>query len=56
MTVAAAAPRAMLHGRPDYNDDIIRQFAIATVVWALIGMLAGVFLASELSSSISINI
>jgi cytochrome c oxidase cbb3-type subunit 1 len=31
-----------------YNDDVVRQFAIMTVVWAIVGMLVGVFIAAEL--------
>jgi len=31
-----------------YNDDVIRQFTIMTVVWGVVGMLVGVWLAAEL--------
>jgi cytochrome c oxidase cbb3-type subunit 1 len=31
-----------------YNDQVVRQFAIMTVVWGLIGMLVGVVLAAQL--------
>jgi len=31
-----------------YNDDVVRQFAIMTVVWAIVGMLVGVFIAAQL--------
>ncbi len=33
----------------EFNDKIVRQFLIATIVWGLVGMLAGVFIASELN-------
>jgi len=31
-----------------YNDVVVRQFAVMTVVWAIVGMAVGVFIASEL--------
>jgi cytochrome c oxidase cbb3-type subunit 1 len=31
-----------------YNDRIVRQFAAATVVWGIVGMLVGVFIAAQL--------
>ncbi|PTX95529.1 cytochrome-c oxidase, cbb3-type subunit I [Opitutus sp. ER46] len=33
----------------EFNDRIVRQFVIATIVWAVVGMLAGVFIASQLN-------
>ena len=33
----------------NYNYKIVRQFAIATVVWGVIGMAAGVFIAAQLT-------
>ncbi|MDH4456119.1 MAG: cbb3-type cytochrome c oxidase subunit I, partial [Candidatus Methylopumilus sp.] len=32
-----------------YNYDVIRKFAIMTLVWAVVGMLAGLYIASELA-------
>ncbi len=32
-----------------YNDKIVRQFAIATVVWGVVGMLVGVFIAAQMA-------
>src|SRR5574337_969239 len=32
-----------------YNDKVVRQFAIMTVVWGIVGMLVGVFIAAELT-------
>jgi len=31
-----------------YNDKVVRQFTIMTVVWGVVGMLVGVFLAAQL--------
>ena len=31
-----------------YNYKVVRQFAITTVVWGVVGMLVGVFIAAEL--------
>src|SRR5437762_4594615 len=31
-----------------YNYKVVRQFAIMTVVWGVVGMLVGVFIAAEL--------
>ncbi|WP_440995305.1 cytochrome-c oxidase, cbb3-type subunit I [Arhodomonas sp. SL1] len=33
---------------PAYNDKVVRQFAIATVVWGVVGMLVGVFIAAQM--------
>jgi cytochrome c oxidase cbb3-type subunit 1 len=35
--------------RATYNDWVVRQFATMTVVWGVVGMLVGVFIASELA-------
>jgi cytochrome c oxidase cbb3-type subunit I len=32
-----------------YNEDVIRQFVIATVFWGVVGFAAGVFIALELA-------
>ena len=31
-----------------YNDTVVRQFAIMTVIWAIVGMTVGVFIAAQL--------
>jgi cytochrome c oxidase cbb3-type subunit 1 len=31
-----------------YNDKVVMQFAIATVIWGIVGMLVGVFIAAQL--------
>ena len=33
----------------NYNYRIVKQFAIATVVWGVVGMLVGVFIAAQLT-------
>ena len=35
-------------GAIEYNDKVVRQFAVMTVVWGVVGMLVGVIIASEL--------
>jgi cytochrome c oxidase cbb3-type subunit 1 len=37
-----------LDTKAQYNDTVVRQFAIMTVVWGIVGMLAGVFIAAQL--------
>ena len=32
----------------EYNDTVVRQFAVMTVVWGVVGMLVGVIIAAEL--------
>src|SRR5690606_41806767 len=50
-TAAAIAPSA---GPADsatrgyYNDKVVLQFAVATVVWGIVGMLVGVVIAAQL--------
>ena len=33
----------------EYNDKIVRQFMLASIIWGVVGMLAGVIIASQLS-------
>ena len=33
----------------NYNYKVVKQFAIATVVWGVVGMLVGVFIAAQLA-------
>ncbi len=37
-----------MENRETYNDTVVRQFAIMTVVWGVVGMLVGVLLAAQL--------
>ena len=32
-----------------YNDRVVRQFAIMTIVWGVVGMLVGVIIAAQLA-------
>ncbi len=32
-----------------YNDTVVRQFAIMTIVWGIVGMLVGVYIAAEMT-------
>jgi len=32
----------------DYNDTVVRQFAIMTIIWGIVGMAVGVLIAAEL--------
>src|SRR5579871_4289896 len=34
---------------PDYNEDIVKKFLIASVFWAIIAFLVGVYIATELA-------
>src|SRR5262245_33973404 len=36
------------HMSETYNDKVVRQFAIMTVVWGIVGMAVGVFIAAQL--------
>ena len=38
----------MQNGRETYNYAVVRQFAIMTVVWGVVGMLVGVIIAAQL--------
>ncbi|MGV6807601.1 MAG: cytochrome-c oxidase, cbb3-type subunit I [bacterium] len=39
---------AIAGAQPDYNIKVVKQFAIMTVVWGIVGMLVGVIIAAEL--------
>ena len=32
----------------NYNDTVVRRFAIMTIIWAIVGMAVGVMIAAEL--------
>lgn len=38
-----------MHEHPAYNYQVVRQFAVMTVIWGVIGMLVGVIIASQLA-------
>ena len=33
----------------EFNDKVVRQFLLATLVWGIVGMLVGVLVASQLN-------
>jgi cytochrome c oxidase cbb3-type subunit I len=41
--LASAAPVVT-----EYNDDVVRQFSIMTIVWGIVGMAVGAFIAAQL--------
>ena len=42
------SPERAITREATYNYTVVRQFAIATVVWGIVGMAAGVFIAAQL--------
>ena len=55
MTLQQSATVAEARGVPAsgaldgfYNDKVVRQFAVATVVWGIVGMAVGAFIAAQL--------
>ncbi|HFC29983.1 MAG TPA: cytochrome-c oxidase, cbb3-type subunit I [Oceanospirillales bacterium] len=35
--------------KTNFNDELVKKFAVATIVWGIIGMLVGVFIAAEMA-------
>jgi cytochrome c oxidase cbb3-type subunit 1 len=48
MTTSIAATAAPARDRGSYNDKVVMQFAVMTVVWGIVGMAVGVFIAAQL--------
>ncbi len=48
LPAGAALPIAGTEARATYNDKVVRQFAIMTVVWGIVGMAVGAFIAAQL--------
>ena len=50
ISAAASSPRPDAAVRPaePYNDTVVRQFTIMTVVWGIVGMAVGVLIAAQL--------
>jgi cytochrome c oxidase cbb3-type subunit 1 len=48
MATAAAATLGTTAKADAYNDKVVRQFTIMTVVWGVVGMLVGVIIAAQL--------
>jgi cytochrome c oxidase cbb3-type subunit I len=42
-------PDAITEDREQYSDDVVRLFALAAVLWGVVGMLVGVFIAAQLA-------
>ena len=34
---------------PNYNDDIVKKFTLATIFWGIVGFLAGIFIAAQMA-------
>src|SRR5688572_17595836 len=48
LPASAALPYAATEARATYNDKVVRQFTIMTVVWGIVGMAVGVLIAAQL--------
>jgi cytochrome c oxidase cbb3-type subunit I len=46
MNTPSTAPR---HAQDEYSDDVVRWFALAAVVWGVVGMAVGLFIAAQLA-------
>jgi cytochrome c oxidase cbb3-type subunit 1 len=46
--VVASAPATQAPSVTTYNDTVVRQFAVMTVVWGIVGMAVGVLIAAQL--------
>jgi cytochrome c oxidase cbb3-type subunit 1 len=46
--VVASAPATQAPPVTTYNDKVVRQFAVMTVVWGIVGMAVGVLIAAQL--------
>src|SRR5512132_2115098 len=49
LTADARALPTSAPPRADFTDDAVRLFAYASVVWGVVGMLVGVFIAAQLT-------
>jgi cytochrome c oxidase cbb3-type subunit I len=50
MNKTITPPSDAITEQPDqYSDDVVRLFALAAVVWGVVGMLVGVFIAAQLA-------
>jgi cytochrome c oxidase cbb3-type subunit 1 len=43
-----STPAGVAYGAETYNYNVVRQFAVMTVVWGVVGMLVGVIIAAQL--------
>ena len=49
MPLTSSVPADSLPGSATYNDTIVRQFALAAVIWGVVSMLVGVFIAAQMA-------
>jgi cytochrome c oxidase cbb3-type subunit I len=49
MPLTSSVPAGSQSGSATYNDTIVRQFALAAVIWGLVSMLVGVFIAAQMA-------
>src|SRR5512143_3093641 len=47
-TPSSREPAAALPAAGFYNDRVVRQFAVATILWGIVGMAVGAFIAAQL--------
>jgi len=49
MPLTSSVPAGSQSGSATYNDTIVRQFALAAVIWGVVSMLVGVFIAAQMA-------
>ena len=49
MSLTSSLPAGSQSGSATYNDTIVRQFALAAVIWGVVSMLVGVFIAAQMA-------
>ena len=49
MSLTSSVPPGSQSGSATYNDTIVRQFALAAVIWGVVSMLVGVFIAAQMA-------
>ena len=49
MSLTSSVPAGSQSGSATYNDTIVRQFALAAVIWGVVSMLVGVFIAAQMA-------
>ena len=49
MPLTSSVPADSPSGSATYNDTIVRQFALAAVIWGVVSMLVGVFIAAQMA-------
>ena len=49
MSLTSSVSADSQSGSATYNDTIVRQFALAAVIWGVVSMLVGVFIAAQMA-------